>query len=104
MLKRLFHAPEASSSKNSGVIMQIIFILLATLLFSNVSRAEMLDTKYETAVFAGGCFWCMEKPFEHLEGVISAISGYTGGHIESPSYKDVRLCRKIVLGHLEDLY
>jgi peptide-methionine (S)-S-oxide reductase len=41
------------------------------------------------AVFAGGCFWCMEKPFDSLPGVISTTSGYAGGMIEGPSYKEV---------------
>ena len=39
------------------------------------------------ATFAGGCFWCMVKPFDRYEGVISVISGYTGGDIEKPSYE-----------------
>jgi peptide methionine sulfoxide reductase msrA/msrB len=42
-----------------------------------------------SAVFAGGCFWCTESDFEKVEGVIDAISGYTGGKIENPSYKQV---------------
>jgi peptide methionine sulfoxide reductase msrA/msrB len=42
-----------------------------------------------TATFAGGCFWCMEPPFEKLTGVISVHSGYAGGEEENPSYKDV---------------
>lgn len=42
-----------------------------------------------TAVFAGGCFWCMEPPFDKLDGVIATVSGYTGGHTEDPSYKQV---------------
>ena len=41
------------------------------------------------AVFAGGCFWCTEADFEKLEGVIEAVSGYTGGRVENPSYKAV---------------
>ena len=41
------------------------------------------------AVFAGGCFWCTESDFEKVEGVIEAISGYTGGSMENPSYKQV---------------
>ncbi|WP_319204930.1 peptide-methionine (S)-S-oxide reductase MsrA [uncultured Ilyobacter sp.] len=41
------------------------------------------------AYFAGGCFWCMEPPFETLAGVISVTSGYSGGDIENPSYKEV---------------
>jgi peptide-methionine (S)-S-oxide reductase len=43
----------------------------------------------DTAVFAGGCFWGIEAVFEHLKGVQSAVSGYTGGSTASPSYEDV---------------
>ena len=43
----------------------------------------------QTAVFAGGCFWCTESDFEKVDGVLEAISGYTGGHVENPSYKQV---------------
>ncbi|MCP4118513.1 MAG: peptide-methionine (S)-S-oxide reductase MsrA [Desulfobacteraceae bacterium] len=50
------------------------------------------------ATFAGGCFWCMEKPFEHMDGVISVISGYTGGHKENPTYQEVSSGET---GHLE---
>ncbi len=46
-------------------------------------------TNNEKATFAGGCFWCMEPPFEKLAGVISVTSGYTGGTQENPSYDDV---------------
>jgi peptide-methionine (S)-S-oxide reductase len=42
-----------------------------------------------TAVFAGGCFWCMEPPYDKLDGVVSTISGYTGGHTQSPTYEQV---------------
>jgi len=45
--------------------------------------------KTATAVFAGGCFWCMEPPFEALAGVLSVTSGYTGGHVANPSYEQV---------------
>jgi peptide-methionine (S)-S-oxide reductase len=41
------------------------------------------------ATFAGGCFWCMEPPFDKLEGVISTTSGYTGGHAANPTYEEV---------------
>ena len=41
------------------------------------------------ATFAGGCFWCMEPPFEKLDGVYSVVSGYTGGPEQNPSYKEV---------------
>jgi len=43
----------------------------------------------EVATFAGGCFWCMVPPFEKLEGVVSVTSGYTGGHVENPTYEQV---------------
>ncbi len=41
----------------------------------------------QRAIFAGGCFWCMEKPFEQTPGVLSVISGYTGGHSDHPTYE-----------------
>ncbi|MCS4504580.1 peptide-methionine (S)-S-oxide reductase MsrA [Arhodomonas aquaeolei] len=41
------------------------------------------------ATFAGGCFWCMEPPFDKLDGVRETISGYTGGHVERPTYRQV---------------
>lgn len=43
----------------------------------------------EKAVFAGGCFWCMESDFQDAEGVKSVVSGYTGGHLKNPTYKQV---------------
>ncbi|MCB0834019.1 MAG: peptide-methionine (S)-S-oxide reductase MsrA, partial [Bacteroidetes bacterium] len=43
----------------------------------------------DTAIFAGGCFWCMEGPFERIDGVYDAISGYTGGHTVNPRYEEV---------------
>ena len=43
----------------------------------------------EQATFAGGCFWCMEPPFESQPGVVSVISGYTGGEKENPTYDEV---------------
>jgi peptide-methionine (S)-S-oxide reductase len=51
--------------------------------------ARDASAKYETAIFAGGCFWCMEPPFDALDGVISTTSGYTGGRIENPTYEQV---------------
>ena len=52
----------------------------------------------EIAIFAGGCFWCMEQPFEVLDGVSAVLSGYTGGAEESPSYEQVSRGRT---GHTE---
>ena len=43
----------------------------------------------DTATFAGGCFWCMEPPFDKLDGVVATISGYAGGDVENPTYQEV---------------
>lgn len=43
----------------------------------------------ETAIFAGGCFWCMVQPFDSLPGIEKVRSGYTGGHTENPTYEEV---------------
>lgn len=46
-------------------------------------------SKYNKAVFAGGCFWCMVEPFDSQEGIESVVSGFTGGHVINPSYNEV---------------
>lgn len=46
--------------------------------------------KYETAIFAGGCFWCMVEPFDTYPGIIKVESGYTGGHVANPTYEQVK--------------
>lgn len=43
----------------------------------------------QTAIFAGGCFWCVESDFDHVPGVVETVSGYTGGHLKDPTYMDV---------------
>jgi peptide-methionine (S)-S-oxide reductase len=54
-----------------------------------VSSALAAPDKTETAVFAGGCFWCMESDMKAIPGVVSVESGYTGGTLKNPSYEDV---------------
>jgi peptide-methionine (S)-S-oxide reductase len=54
----------------------------------------------DIAIFAGGCFWCMEPPFDNIEGVLSTTSGYTDGQLENPSYKQVS---RGATGHTEAL-
>lgn len=44
----------------------------------------------QVAIFAGGCFWCMVKPFDQWHGVVEVVSGYTGGHIDNPTYEQVK--------------
>lgn len=58
---------------------------LLLLLLAPFSLAE----KPAEAVFAGGCFWCMEPPYDELEGVLETTSGYTGGQVADPSYEEV---------------
>jgi len=53
-----------------------------------IDRAEWPEN-VESAIFAGGCFWCMEPPFEKLDGVLAVTSGYAGGQEENPTYKEV---------------
>lgn len=48
-----------------------------------------MTNQQETAVLAGGCFWCMVKPFDQWDGVHSVTSGYTGGHTVNPTYEEV---------------
>ncbi|MGI9293579.1 MAG: peptide-methionine (S)-S-oxide reductase MsrA [Pseudomonadales bacterium] len=47
------------------------------------------NSQLATATFAGGCFWCMEKPFDKLDGVVSTTSGYTDGDLQNPTYEQV---------------
>ncbi|MGI9284831.1 MAG: peptide-methionine (S)-S-oxide reductase MsrA [Pseudomonadales bacterium] len=55
-----------------------------------VGEAKTTDmSQLAVATFAGGCFWCMEKPFDKLEGVVSTISGYTDGELLDPTYQQV---------------
>ena len=64
--------------------------LLLILISCSVSTVEKnMGESYEKAYFAGGCFWCMEPPFEDLDGVIEATSGYMGGSVENPTYEEV---------------
>ena len=71
---------------------------LATLLLAAMVTPAAAESRTETAIFAGGCFWSMEHDMEHIPGVISAVSGYTGGKLDKPTYKDVV---KETTGHYE---
>lgn len=62
----------------------------ANLLETGVTSKSVDETgKLTTATFAGGCFWCMEQPFDNIPGVASTTSGYTGGQVENPTYPQV---------------
>jgi peptide-methionine (S)-S-oxide reductase len=68
----------------------LVVLILATV-FCAKAQPPAATTKVTVAkaTFAGGCFWCMEPPFERLPGVVSVISGYTGGPKTEPSYEEV---------------
>ena len=53
------------------------------------SAASQTGDGYAVATFAGGCFWCMEPPYDELDGVISTTSGYIGGKLDNPTYEQV---------------
>ncbi len=63
--------------------------IAATLAFGAAPCVAQSETENATAIFAGGCFWCIEQDFEKLDGVGDVVSGYTGGTTENPTYKQV---------------
>lgn len=67
----------------------ILLTLASVLCLYAVAVGENNPAQYKTAVFGGGCFWCMEPPFEALEGVIDVKAGYSGGEEKNPSYEQV---------------
>ncbi len=77
-------------------------IILSTILlypiFFNANAEDGQDNKVKLATFAGGCFWCMEPPFDKLDGVVSTTSGYSGGRTQDPSYSAVS---SGLTGHIE---
>ena len=66
----------------------VFFIFAGQAVTNNTIAVAKDNDKVAKATFAGGCFWCMEKPFEQLEGVLSVTSGYTGGSSENPTYQN----------------
>ncbi|MBI9077826.1 MAG: peptide-methionine (S)-S-oxide reductase MsrA [Desulfatibacillum sp.] len=76
----------------------IFLVALAAALFMLGINNAMARENLQKATFAGGCFWCMEKPFEQLDGVDEVLSGYTGGRVKNPSYDEVSSGST---GHLE---
>ena len=65
-------------------------LFLASLLVATGdAEPAVVNPKLEKATFAGGCFWCMEPPFDRLDGVVSVTAGYTGGQKKNPSYEEV---------------
>ena len=72
--------------------------LLFFLALSPAQAQEKIPPGHEIATFAGGCFWCMEPPYDEIPGVVSTISGYIGGQKKNPTYEEVSSGRT---GHTE---
>ncbi|GAB5407742.1 MAG: peptide-methionine (S)-S-oxide reductase MsrA [Balneolaceae bacterium] len=75
------------------ILLTGLFLSLTTLSF-----AQNMDKKLEVATFGAGCFWCVEAVYELVEGIEHVESGYSGGHVENPSYREVTTGRT---GHAE---
>jgi peptide-methionine (S)-S-oxide reductase len=67
----------------------LLFLLFAAPTPSTGAAAQSDGRTLKTAIFAGGCFWCMEPPFDKLDGVVSTTVGYTGGRTKNPTYEKV---------------
>ena len=65
----------------------LITLILSHFYLAPFSHASAGD--FKKAYFAGGCFWCMEESFDKIKGVKKSISGYSGGHLKNPTYKEV---------------
>ena len=66
-------------------MMKKYFIIISISILNSFANAQEIKKAY----FAGGCFWCMEESFDQVKGVISTVSGYSGGHLKNPTYQDV---------------
>jgi len=64
-------------------------LVMATAMAAGLAAGVSSATTQSTATFAGGCFWCMEAPFEQVGGVTDVVAGYTGGTTADPTYEDV---------------
>lgn len=79
------------------IIVAALFALAMTAFASNGKPAA---SRHKTAVLGGGCFWCMEPPFEQLDGVVEVTAGYSGGEEKNPTYEQVSSGRT---GHIESV-
>lgn len=70
-------------------VVALIFLAGILVWTGRGSAASGAGQRLEEATFAGGCFWCMEAPFDKLPGVVSVTVGYTGGHLKNPTYEQV---------------
>ena len=81
MFKEAFQMP--------GLPLIVGLLFLGLLASVHAGKDQSSSDRFAKATLAGGCFWCMEPPFDKLDGVISTTVGYTGGHKENPTYEEV---------------
>ena len=81
-----------------ALLMKSAIIALTAFSLASAENPDPKEQKKAIATFAGGCFWCMEPPFDKIEGVFSTRVGYTGGKTENPTYKAVSAG---ITGHTE---
>ena len=84
-------------SSRLGSALAGLLLVFPAITFS-ADTATAADSNTAVATFAGGCFWCMEPPYDRIDGVLSTVSGYMGGDLENPTYKQVSSGRS---GHIE---
>ena len=77
------HGGIMNTSRKSHLVVFLIFLFIC------VAGVQVTMAGQKRAIFAGGCFWCMEPPFENTKGVIDVTAGYTGGRTENPTYREV---------------
>jgi peptide methionine sulfoxide reductase msrA/msrB len=85
-------------STNFKLIISMLAVLVSTLLFKGKVMAE--ESNLKEAIFGGGCFWCMQPPYDKLKGVKKTYVGYSGGHTENPTYEEVA---SRTTGHVESV-
>ncbi len=68
---------------------RLVSALSIVIVLTAISSAHAMKSEKAVAIFAGGCFWCVESDFDKVPGVLETISGFTGGTLDNPSYKNV---------------
>ena len=94
MTARAAHARRVALAALSALLLLACSVAAA----QDSARTDVQLAREAVATFAGGCFWCMEPPFDTLPGVLSTTSGYMGGHVDKPTYEQVSAGRS---GHAE---
>ena len=86
---KLSDAPEWKAPMTRSFMVTLTIWIYGAFFFGPTSAGESEPAKFEIATFAGGCFWCVEADFDQVEGVIKTISGFSGGTLANPTYKEV---------------